>query len=187
MRITLFSITFVMLTGCTAQNPTPQPTANPALPGHGTPAPVPDANGVEPELGKAKLHAIHNQHLQKLMGRMNALVFQDMAGHLHAAKEEHEQAQEIAKAASQLVGTVAEISNLLPTLNLNPDEQAEFAKQAARLKADASHLEAKAKAGSLAGAGNDMEKISATCSGCHALFRGKQSPLERCKDPRHTC
>lgn len=130
--------------------------------------------------GAPALHAVQNDRLLELMNRMNALLFERMPTELEIDQERRRQAAEIAQVADAMAGTVDEIVASLPQLALAEDENTVFMVLAGRLREHVTTLQAQAHGNHIDGIPATVERMGATCDGCHQLFR---DPAPRATPP----
>jgi hypothetical protein len=139
------------------------------------------------DTGEPAMHAIRNKNLQKIMIQINALVYEQMQNEVGVNWEKHPRTQEIAKIAHELANDEKTIIASLPLLSLNSNEKATFTALAEKLRINALQMEAQANQSQIKSIHGTMERITSTCTACHALFRKSRSILDNCKDSNSTC
>ncbi len=182
MRHLCLLATLFVLPACSS-DPQPSPPVPPLAPATAASPESPSQTASPPPT----LHAIHNDHLQQLMIQMNALVYGEMRDELDAARQKREQIKALATTAGQLSSTVKAIIKTLPSLDLNPDEQASFMALANNLRTYARQMETQARKNDIQAIPATLDQLTLTCGACHSLFRKNHGLLERCRDPQHTC
>jgi cytochrome c556 len=126
--------------------------------------------------GAAALHAVQDTRLRTLMNEMKALLFERMPTELEIDRERSRKAAQIADVADSMSRTVDDIVQSLPRLSLQEDEKTVFLVMAGRLRQQVATLQAQARSNYIDSIPGTMEQISATCDGCHQLFR---DPIRR--------
>ncbi len=127
------------------------------------------------DTGKPALHAVQSERLQKLMSRLNDLMFERMLTEVELDRERRLRMQEMAKTASAMLGTVQEIPNALPSLALNAEDKQTFLGLSARLQEQVTLLRREAEQNYVDGIPKRLDQIVAICNECHRSFR----PLPR--------
>ncbi|MDD1612170.1 MAG: cytochrome c [Methylococcaceae bacterium] len=123
------------------------------------------------DTGKPALHAIQSERLQGLMSRLNDLVFERMLTEVELDRERRLRMQEMAEAAGTMLGTVQEISNALPSLELSSPDRQTFMELSTRLKEQVTALKQEAEQNYVDGIQKRLEQIVAICNECHRSFR----------------
>ncbi len=121
--------------------------------------------------GTPALHAVQNERLRALMDEMNALLFERMPTELEIDRERRLKAAQIADVADTMARTVDGVVQSLPQLSLDAEEQTVFMVLANRLRQQVATLQAQARGNYIDLIPATMERIGATCDGCHQLFR----------------
>ena len=140
-----------------------------------------------PETGQPALHAIHDQQLDEVMLQINALVFGQMRNELDLSHEKKLHANKIAQTAHELLKNVDILREVMPRLNLLPNEKITFLALANKLKSESAQIEEDAKHDDLKNIPSRLQQIMETCTSCHSLFRDNRNLLDRCRDPKSTC
>ncbi len=117
------------------------------------------------------LHAIQSEQLRELMDRMDILMQESFMTEYEVDIERRKYALRIASGADNLSKTVIAITDLLPSLKLNAEDQHTFLTLANKLGNQAQTLQKQATQNQIDAIDNTMKQINATCASCHALFR----------------
>ncbi len=152
-RQTLLILSSLTLISCT--NPTPHIVVN----------------SDSSEVGQPALHAVHNNRLRELMGRMNGLMQERFLTEPELDAEHRKYAKQIFNTAQNLSQTIDVISATLPSLKLSAAEQTTFIALVTQLREQTQVLQAQTKQNHLGVISHTLEQIDATCTSCHALFR----------------
>lgn len=119
-----------------------------------------------------QLHALMADDINALMARVNVLVYDQNRTVDELDRERQRNARQLAEAAGQL-GTAADrIESLLPQLNLNPADSAEFLNLARLLGEHANGVAESVRQQDLRRAEQLTAQMATTCTACHQLYRG---------------
>ncbi len=152
-RFILFSPILLILLSCA--DSTPRSVSNL---GHG-------------ETGQPALHAVHNNQLHELMGRMNNLMQERFLTEPELDAEHRKYTKKIASTAQNLSQTIDTIAATLPSLQLSASEQTTFRALVDKLREQTKTLEEQTNQHHLNAISSTLEQINTTCTSCHALFR----------------
>ena len=123
------------------------------------------------DTGKPALHAIDSNDLRELMKRLNNLMYERNLTSQEIDAQQRIAETQVKNAANDLNQAIDGIIATMPKLNLDPSEQKVFHSLALNLREDAYKLKFEAEAHQLEAIPGTLEKMSATCTSCHALFR----------------
>jgi RNA processing factor Prp31 len=124
------------------------------------------------DTGKPALHAVHDERLRELMGRLQGHMSNpNLPQEFDTTRGTESQAAEIQKVAAALAATAGDIPDYLPELKLTDAEKEEFRKLAEKLGTQARTLEAEARDRSVPAMNRTLNRINTTCNACHSLFR----------------
>lgn len=186
MRLAYLLTVLFFVTSCSNEHKLDQPISELAT-AQSLPAKVPVLAAIATDTGEPIMHAIRNSQIQQIMIKINALVYEQMQNEVGVNWEKHLRTQEIAKIAHELAGDGNSIISSLPLLNLNSNEKATFTALAEKLRGNAQQMEDQANQNQIKAIPGTMEKITSTCTACHALFRKSRGILEKCRDSNSTC
>lgn len=124
----------------------------------------------------AALHAIDSNELRQLMNRMNALMFERNLTEQEMDSQRREVSSRVIAAANGVDRALDGVIAALPRLNLDEGEQKTFHALALNLRGEALKLKAQAEANQVDDIPATLEKINATCTSCHVLFRDFDKP-----------
>ncbi len=130
--------------------------------------------------GTPALHAVQDARLRILMNEMNALLFERTPTELELDQVRRQKATQIADVADAMSRAVDEIVQNLPQLSLTGEEESVFLVLAGRLRDQVTTLQAQARGNYVDSIPGTIEQMSATCDGCHQLFR---DPVRRDTPP----
>ena len=128
------------------------------------------------ETGSPALHAIDSSELRQLMDRMNSLMFERNLTEQEMDSQRREVYARVIAAAEGLDRALDGIVTTLPKLNLDEGERKTFLALTVTLRGEAHTLKAQAESHQLDNIPITLEKISATCTSCHQLFRNFAKP-----------
>lgn len=128
------------------------------------------------ETGTPVLHAIDNDELRLLMDRMNSLMFERNLTELELDSQRRAAVSKVSAAARDLEQAIDGILAAEPKLSLDEGEKKVFRSLATNLKGEAQTLKAQADAHQVDAIPVTLEKMSATCTSCHELFRDFNKP-----------
>ncbi|WP_333879215.1 cytochrome c [Methylobacter sp.] len=128
------------------------------------------------ETGSPALHAIDSNELRRLMDRMNSLMFESILTGQALDSQQREFSSRVITAAEGVDRALDGIVATLPKLNLDEGEQKTFLALAVNLRGKAHTLKAQAEARHFDDIPATLEKMNATCTSCHQLFRDFAKP-----------
>lgn len=128
------------------------------------------------DTGSPALHAIDSGELRQLMDRMNSLMFERNLTELEMDSQRRDASVRVISAAEGLDRALDGMVAALPKLNLDQGERKTFLALSATLRGEAHTLKAQAESHQLDDIPVTLEKISATCTSCHQLFRDFAKP-----------
>lgn len=117
------------------------------------------------------LHAVQDQELRELMGRMNGLMMERFMTEHEMDIERQKYARQIIGASKTLEATAQALLNKLPDLGLNADEQTAFRNLAQKLGQQAHNLQNQAENRAFNSVSATLHEMQSTCMACHTLFR----------------
>lgn len=126
--------------------------------------------------GSPVLHAIDSDRLRQLMNRMNNLMYETNLTEQEMDSQRRQAVSQVVNAAEGLDQAIDGILAAQAKLNLDSGEQKVFYSLAAKLRDEAHSLKAQAQAHQVDEIPVTLEKISATCTSCHTLFRDFTKP-----------
>jgi hypothetical protein len=126
--------------------------------------------------GTPVLHAIDSIQLRQLMNRMNNLMYETNLTEQEMDVQRRQVVSKVTNAAEGLDQAIDGILAAQTKLNLDPDDQKVFHSLAVHLRDEAHTLKAQALAHQVNEIPVTLEKISATCTSCHELFRDFTKP-----------
>lgn len=127
--------------------------------------------GERPDTGQPVLHAVHDEHLRELMVQMNSLLFERTRPETDIDRARRQYAGQIEATAQELSATVDAIITTLPSLRLNPSEQARFMALAGKLRDQAQRLSEQARGNQIDIIPATLDQMASICRCCHELFR----------------
>lgn len=130
----------------------------------------PELTGISSN-GEPALHAIQDQELRILMGRMNSLMMERFMTEQEMDIERRKYARQIIEAAKTLEDTSQTLVNKLPGLGLTEAEQTVFANLAQKLGQQARNLQNQAENHAYNSVSSTLHEVKSTCMACHSLFR----------------
>jgi hypothetical protein len=155
--LTTFILLAAALTACTHSE---RPPAFPKLTVTGTPV----------------LHAIDSVQLRQLMNRMNSLMYETNLTDQELDIQRRQAVSQVIHAADGVDLAINDILAAQAKLNLDPSEQKVFHSLAVHLRDEAHTLKAQALAHQVNEIPVTLEKMNATCTSCHELFRDFTKP-----------
>lgn len=126
--------------------------------------------------GTPVLHAIDNDELRQVMGRINNLMYETNLTDQELDKQRSVAVSQVLKAAVGLEQSIDAMLAAEPKLNLDAGEHKVFASLATNLRGEAKTLKFQAESHQVDDIPQTLEKISATCTSCHELFRDFTKP-----------
>jgi cytochrome c556 len=123
------------------------------------------------ETGQPALHAIHDQQLHELMGRMNSLMQERFMTEPELDAERRKYAQRVAKTAQNMLQTLDAILATTSTLKLNKTDETTFQALTEQLRKQTQELQQQGDQNRMDAIPNTLEQMKTTCTSCHALFR----------------
>jgi hypothetical protein len=126
--------------------------------------------------GTPVLHAIDSVQLRQLMTRMNNLMYETNLTEQEMDSQRRQAVSQVIHAADGLEPAIDGILAAQTKLNLDPGEQKVFHSLAVNLRNEAHTLKAQALAHQVNEIPVTLEKMSATCTSCHELFRDFTKP-----------
>lgn len=123
------------------------------------------------ETGKPVLHAIDSDELRQLMRRMNNLMNERNLTDQEMDDQRRHAVSQVLIATKGIDQAIAAILAAMPNLNLDPGEQKVFRSLAVNLRGETEKLQFQADAQQLDIMPATLERMSATCTSCHQLFR----------------
>ena len=121
--------------------------------------------------GQPALHAIQDQELRELMGRMNSLMMERFMTEQEMDVERSRFARQIIDASKTLASTAKALLNKLPGLGLNAKEQSAFRMLAQKLEHQANSLQKQTQNRNFNAVSATLHDMTSTCMACHTLFR----------------
>lgn len=119
-----------------------------------------------------QLHALMADDINALMARVSVLMYDQNRTVDELDRERQRNARQLAEAAGQLGVAARRIESLLPQLNLDPAESAEFVNLARLLGEHAKGVADAVQEQDFRRAEQFTEQMTTTCTACHQLYRG---------------
>lgn len=135
----------------------------------GDPGQARGAEGRLARTGEPAMHAVQSEKLRELMGELKSLA--ERTDYVHALKLEQRQ-EESLEVARALEKSAADLQARADGLGLDEAERQAFVSLAVKLEKHAKQLVQAARNQDLTEMNTAMSLATATCNGCHALFRG---------------
>lgn len=126
--------------------------------------------------GSPVLHAIDSAKLRQLMNRMNSLMYETNLTDQEMDIQRRQALTQVIHAADGVDLAINDIVAAQAKLNLDPSDQKVFHSLAVHLRDEAHTLKAQALAHQVNEIPVTLEKMSATCTSCHELFRDFTKP-----------
>lgn len=123
------------------------------------------------ETGRPALHAIYDDRLHTLMGKMDALMQDRFMTQPELDQERRKYAQSVADSAENMQQTVGKIIDTMPALQLSDSERPTFLALAQKLSEQSRLLKEQALLNHIDALDDIVHQINMTCSSCHTLFR----------------
>jgi hypothetical protein len=126
--------------------------------------------------GTPVLHAIDSVRLRQLMNRMNNLMYETNLTEQEMDIQRRQAVSQVIHAADGVELAINDILAAQAKLNLDPGDQKVFHSLAAHLRDEAHTLKSQALAHQVNEIPATLEKMNATCTSCHELFRDFTKP-----------
>lgn len=116
-------------------------------------------------------HAVHHEELRRLMQQLFRAEFEELPQELNTPAEQTRRTRRLAIAAGHVADAAVHIPDVMPRLELTPDERRLFADLAATLAAQAGQMRAAAERGRVDEVRTINAQLVTTCNACHTNFR----------------
>ena len=125
------------------------------------------------DTGPPALHAVEAERLEQLMHLLDQLRYKYLPQEYNGPAYRRRKEAEAAKVAQQLAETARLIPEAVPKGALDKGERELFMKLVKKLEEDALYLKEQADRNSQDGMFTAMNRLTATCNGCHSAFRSQ--------------
>ena len=117
------------------------------------------------------LHAIYSDQLKNIMLRMNRLVYEREMTLLEVQLAREQHLQQLVDTVSELVRASEGLTDAIPGIELNSEDQVIFRAMANQLKDEARNIENLVKDKNYGAVDPAYQRLNETCNACHSLFR----------------
>lgn len=127
--------------------------------------------------GKPALHAVHNDRLVELMGRLGNLYYQSWPQEIEDQQQDQQERArekylaEVADVAAAMSRAAGDLPDAVKDAGLTVEERTVFDNLTTKLRDGADRLGKETATGNLDSIQSCLDQLSTTCNACHSKFR----------------